>query len=251
MSGQITIRFYEELNEFLPVEQRTKSFPYTLKQAVSVKDLIESLGVPHTEVDLILVNGHSENFEYCVRNGDHISVYPVFESWDISAVNRLRPAPLRDTRFVLDTQLGRLAAYLRMLGFDTLYRKDYDNPDLVKISVDENRILLTRDRLLLMHRQITHGYYVREKQPRRQLLEIISRFDLSTSLKPLTRCLRCNGLTQPVSKATITHQLSPQTRSHHDEFWQCQRCQKIYWKGRHLTSLLSYIHAWQLGLVTD
>lgn len=233
MSGQVAVRFYEELNDFLPPERRKISFEHTFREAGSVKDLIESLGVPHTEIDLILVNGHSVAFDYLVQDGDHISVYPVFEALDISPVIKLRPKPLRETRFVLDTHLGRLAAYLRMLGFDTLYRNDYDDPTLAKISADEKRILLTCDKGLLMRKQVTHGYYVRERQPKRQLLEIISRFDLTSSLKPFTRCLHCNGLIRPVNKDAIIQHLLPRTKAQYDEFWQCEHCQKIYWKGSH------------------
>ena len=137
MSEQINIRFYEELNDFLPQDQRKTDVSHELKQARSIKDLIESIGVPHTEIDLIIVNGESVDFNYLVHDGDYISVYPVFESLDISPLNHCQSTPLRNTRFVLDTHLGRLAAYLRMLGFDTLYRNDYDDPELARISVDE------------------------------------------------------------------------------------------------------------------
>ncbi|WP_455220868.1 Mut7-C RNAse domain-containing protein [Kaarinaea lacus] len=242
MSNKLTIRFYEELNDFLPPERRKKSFEHTFRETGSVKDLIESLGVPHTEIDLILVNGHSVGFEYQVKDGDRISVYPVFEALDISPIIRLRPKPLRETRFVLDTHLGRLAAYLRMLGFDTLYRNDYDDPALAKISMEEKRILLTCDKGLLMRKQITHGYYVRERQPQRQLLEIVSRFDLKSSLKPFTRCLHCNGFVRPVSKDAIAQHLLPRTKAHYNEFWQCEDCHKIYWKGSHYQRMLLLIN---------
>ena len=242
MSGKVTIRFYEELNDFLPPDKRKKSFDYTFKQAGSVKDLIESLGIPHTEIDLILANGHSVDFDYLIKDGDLISVYPVFESLDISPAIKLRPKPLREIRFVLDTHLGRLAAYLRMLGFNALYSNDYNDSTLTEISVDEKRILLTRDKKLLMRKQITHGYYVREKQPQRQLLEIVSRFDLAKSLKPFTRCLHCNDIIQPVSKEVIAHHLMPLTKAHYNEFWQCEHCQKIYWKGSHYQRMQQFIN---------
>ena len=233
MSGNVTVRFYEELNDFLPPEQRKTPFDCRFKKNGSVKDLIESLGVPHTEIDLILVNGNSVAFNYLVRTGDRISVYPRFESLDISPVSRLRPAPLRITRFVLDSHLGRLAAYLRMLGFDTLYRNDYDDPTLVRLSVDEQRILLTSDRGLLMRKQVTRGYYVRERQPKKQLLEILSRFDLFKAQRPFTRCMHCNGEIEPVNKDEIASRLMPKTRTHYHEFWRCKDCQKVYWKGSH------------------
>ncbi len=126
-------RFYAELNDFLPPSKRLVPFSYPFEVSGSVKDMIESLGVPHTEVDLILANGESVGFSYLVRDGDRISVYPVFESIDIAPIVRVRPQPLRDPRFVLDTHLGRLASYLRMLGFDTLYQSDYQDEELLRI----------------------------------------------------------------------------------------------------------------------
>src|SRR5262249_31383318 len=150
-------RFYAELNDFLPPGRRGVTFTYSFEGSPSIKDLIEALGVPHTEVDLILVNGESVDFAYRVREGDRISVYPVFESLDITPLLRVRPRPLRETRFVLDTHLGRLAAYLRLLGFDTLYRNDAGDDELARISSGEGRILLTRDRGLLKRSQVTHG----------------------------------------------------------------------------------------------
>ncbi len=233
MNGRITIRFYEELNDFLPPEQRKVDIVHPFNESGAIKDLVQSLGVPHTEIDLILVNGESVDFQYRVRDGDRISVYPVFETLDISPVTHLRPRPLRVTRFVLDTHLGRLAAYLRMLGFDTLYRNDYDDPTLARISADEHRILLTCDRNLLMRKQITHGYYVRARQPREQLPEIIARFDLYNTLQPFTRCMHCNGTIRPVAKDTVAQRLSPRTKVHHEDFRQCGQCGKIYWKGSH------------------
>ncbi|HEY4732866.1 MAG TPA: Mut7-C RNAse domain-containing protein [Gammaproteobacteria bacterium] len=233
MSGDVQIRFYEELNDFLPPEQRKIPFRHHFRQAGSIKDMIEALGVPHTEIDLILVNGQTVNFDYLVRDGDQVSVYPVFESLDITPITHLRPAPLRQTRFVLDTHLGRLAAYLRMFGFDTLYRNDYDDPALAALSVNEHRILLTRDRQLLMRKHITHGYFVRAIQPQKQLLEIINRFDLYKTQQPFTRCMHCNGMIHPVHKEEVLSQLMPHTRNIHDEFWQCDSCNKIYWKGTH------------------
>jgi len=230
---QVSIRFYEELNDFLPQDVRKREFTQALKKERSIKDLIESIGVPHTEIDLIIVGGESVDFNYLVKDGDCISVYPVFESLDISPLNHCQPKPLRDTRFILDAHLGRLAAYLRMLGFDTLYQNDYDDPELAETSADEHRILLTCDRRLLMRKQITHGYFVRERQPKLQILEILDRFDLYNSLQPFTRCMHCNGITKLVDKQKIISQLLTRTKKYYDEFFQCQSCKKIYWQGSH------------------
>lgn len=241
MPQQINIRFYEELNDFLPQQLRKREFSQSLKKQRSIKDLIESIGVPHTEIDLIIVDGESVDFNYQVRDGDHISVYPVFESLDISSLRHCQPKPLRNTCFVLDVHLGRLAGYLRMLGFDTLYRNDCDDPELAEISASEHRILLTCDRQLLMRKQITHGYFVRQRQPALQLLEILKRFDLHNNLQPFTRCMHCNGLTYPVVKQQIETQLLPKTKKYYDEFFQCETCHKIYWKGSHYLKMKKMI----------
>jgi uncharacterized protein with PIN domain len=224
-------RFYAELNDFLPPARRFVAFRESFEVSGSVKDMIESLGVPHTEVDLILANGESVDFSYLVRDGDRISVYPVFESIDITPLLRVRPRPLRQTRFVLDVHLGRLANYLRMLGFDTLYRNDYRDEELARVSRDEERILLTRDRNLLKRRAVEHGYCVRETRPRRQLLEVLERFDLLGSVAAFTRCLRCNGLLGPVATAP------------HSEFRQCASCGQVYWKGSHYQRMQQFIQS--------
>jgi uncharacterized protein with PIN domain len=239
--NQAKFRFYAELNDFLPPEKRQQAFSHTFELNPSVKDMIEALGVPHTEVDLILVNDHSVDFSYLLQNGDRISVYPVFESLDISPLVRVRPQPLRETRFVLDVHLGRLATYLRMLGFDTLYRNDYEDDELAHISSAEGRILLTRDRGLLKRSIVTHGYCLRATNPQQQLIEVLRRFDLFESVKPFQRCLHCNGLLQPVDKADISDRLPPKTRQYYDEFKHCRACDRIYWKGSHYQRMQQFI----------
>ncbi len=198
--SKVSFRFYEELNDFLAPNRRKQDFDIPFREQNSIKDMIESVGVPHTEIDLILVNGVSVDFSYIVRPRDRISVYPVFESLDISNVTHLRPVPLRHNRFVLDAHLGKLARYLRLLGFDTLYNNAYDDAELADISSSgDKRILLTRDHGLLMRKQITHGYFVRDDNPEQQVREVLSRFDLHDNVKPFKRCTQCNGLIQPVT----------------------------------------------------
>lgn len=239
-ASPVTLRFYQELNDFLPPGNRQQDFQHRW-QAGSVKDLVESLGVPHTEIDLILANGRSVDFGYPVQPGDRISVYPVFESMDITPVTRLRPRPLRCTRLVLDCHLGRLATYLRMLGFDSLYRNDYDDVTLADISAREQRILLTCDRKLLMRKQVSRGYFVRSRRPREQLHEVIRRLDLADAFQLFTRCMVCNQLLESVQKTEVLEHLPPHVRTHQDQFWRCQGCGKIYWKGTHYQQMLEWI----------
>lgn len=234
-------RFYEELNDFLPAECRKRACSHEFERRASVKDVIESLGVPHTEIELILVNGVSVDFGYIVKDGDRISVYPVFESFDVTSQLKVRPQPLRELRFVLDTHLGTLARYLRLSGFDALYRNDYADAELAAISADDHRILLTRDRNVLKRKIVTHGYFVRNDQPRLQLAEVFARFDLKDQVCPFTRCARCNGLLEDVPKAEIAHRLEPLTRRHYDVFRRCSACGQIYWRGSHYLRILQLL----------
>ncbi len=231
------LRFYAELGDLLAKERRGREFEHTCAAGGSVKDVIEGLGVPHTEVDLILVNGRSVDFGHGVQDGDRVSVYPVFEALDISPVLALRPEPLRVSRFIVDVHLGRLARYLRLAGFDTLYRNDWDDEGLAQLSVGERRILLTRNRGLLMRSVVTHGYLVRDNRPRPQLKEVLERFDLWGAVAPFTRCSVCNGLVRPVPKAEVAVGLPERTAEHYQEFWRCTGCGRVYWQGVHYRSL--------------
>ena len=232
-----TFRFYEELNDFLPPHRRKVRFPATFDDSPSVKDTIESLGVPHTEIDVILVNGLSIDFSYRLHDGDDIAVYPVFESLDVTNVTRLRPAPLRTAAFICDVHLGRVARILRILGFDTLYRNDYKDPEIVAIARDEHRIVLTRDRGLLKHSAVTHGYCVRSTEWREQAHEIIERFDLQKVSVPFSRCALCNGIIARVEKNEIIGLLEDQTKKCYEAFSRCRSCGKIYWEGSHFVKL--------------
>lgn len=194
--------------------------------------------MPHTEVDLVLVNGRAVDLGHRLRDGDRVSVYPVFEALDISSVTAVRPQPLRVVRFAADIHLGRLAGYLRLAGFDTLYRNDWDDPELAETAVRERRIILTRDRGLLMRAIVTHGHLVREIHPRAQLREVLDRFDLWRSLRPFTRCSVCNNMVEAVPKAEVEASLQPRTAAHYKEFWRCSGCGRIYWRGAHYRSLL-------------
>jgi len=226
-------RFYEELSDFLPRRRRKCAFACVCASGATVKHAIEALGVPHTEVELILANSESVDFSYVVQEGDRISVYPVFESLDVTRVLKVRADPLRRTRFIADAQLGGLAKYLRMLGFDTLYENGYTDAQVARISADEQRIVLTRDRALLMHKLISHGCYVRGTRPRQQLEEIVSRLDLHRAIKPFSRCLRCNRELESVAKETIRDRLPPGSAPFYCRFWICDQCDRIYWEGSH------------------
>ena len=237
----VYFRFYEELNDFLPSEKRKVRFEHTFIDRTSVKDMIESFGVPHTEIDLILINRKSVDFSYLVEDKDEISVYPVFESFDISNSQHLRPTPLREPKFVLDVHLGRLGRYLRMTGFDTQYKNNFADDELIKISRYERRAILTKDRNILKRNDVTHGYWVRNENPEEQLKEVIERFDLKNQIKEFTRCIECNTLLRNVEKDSVMSKLPPKVKEWHDEYYECPNCKRIYWKGSHYEKMKEII----------
>ena len=236
--SQATFIFHGELNDFRAPAERGSPLSYAFKDRVSLKDAIESLGVPHTEVESILVDATPAEFGQMVPDGARVEVFPASAG---AEGGRLRPPLPGEPRFVLDTHLGRLATYLRMLGFDTLYRNDYADEELARIASDEQRILLTRDRGLLKRGIVTFGRYVRETDPERQIVEILRHYDLGDRIAPLRRCMRCNGLLHAVDKAAVYDRLPPKTREYYDEFSACSGCNQVYWKGSHYDRMRALI----------
>ena len=230
-------RFYEELNDFLKPEQRQQTVVYRFDGHPGIKDPIEALGVPHVEVELIVVNGESVGFDYRLKDGDRVAVYPVFESFDVSPAVKLREKPLRKIAFVVDVNLGRLARLLRLLGFDALFSNAYADDEIVAISEAQGRIVLTRDRRLLHAKAVTHGYWVRSVWPRRQVDEVVRRFDLAGLIRPFSRCADCNGRIEPVAKDAVADRLEPKTKKYYEKFYRCPDCGKIYWEGSHVDKL--------------
>lgn len=238
---RITLRFYEELNDFLPPGRRKRDFTVELERRASVKDLIESLGVPHVEVDLILVDGRSVGFGHLLDRPARVSVYPMFESIDVGEVQRLRPRPLRRTRFVLDVHLGWLARRLRLLGFDCLYEKDADDERLAALSAEDDRTLLTRDKELLKRNRVSRGYWVRSTDPQRQVPEVLDRLDLREAIRPFGRCPRCNSVLEEADPASVAEAVPPESYARFDRFRRCPGCGQVYWRGRHVEEIEAWI----------
>jgi len=234
-------RFYEELNDFLSAERRKRTFAYRCARAATVKHAIEALGVPHTEVEIILVNGESVDFNHMIRSGDRVAVYPTFESFDVTPVLRLRPEPLRRIRFIADVHLGRLARYLRLLGFDTTFEPTLSDAEIARRAADERRIILTRDRGLLKRRIVTHGCLVHATEPRLQLDEVLDRLQLQRKARPFTRCTRCNHPIEAVDRASIAHRLEPDTARYYSRFYRCPECDRIYWEGSHHRRMVRFV----------
>ena len=228
-----TFCFHEELNDFLPSKRRGREFPVPCARNATTKHMIEALGVPHTEVELILVNGQPVGFDRLLRDGDQVAVYPRFDSLAIKPLLRLREWPLPVIHFVADSHLGGLARLLRMAGFDTLYRNDYLDSAIAEIAGRERRILLTRDRDLLKQRGISHGCYVHALKPARQFAEIVARLKLARNFRPFTLCLECNAPVHSIKKLSIFRKLPPSINARHEYFTICDHCGRVFWEGSH------------------
>lgn len=228
-----TFRFYEELNDFLPRERRKQAFSVACARDATVKHQIEALGVPHTEVELILVNGVSVEFEHLLQDGDRVAVYPKFEALDITPLLRVREWPLRQVRFVADAHLGGLARLLRLAGFDTLYDNHFHDDEIERLAVEEGRVVLSRDIELLKRRAVTHGCYVHAQESWAQLRELVERLDLARLARPFSLCLVCNAPLRDVDKADVLERLPPRVLGIHTRFKTCPVCGRVYWEGSH------------------
>lgn len=224
--------FYEELNDFLPLDKKKRRFAQPFGGNPSVKDVIEAIGVPHVEVNLILVNGQPVDFTYHLKDNDIVSVYPVLKTQKKAS---------KEIKFILDVHLGKLAKYLRMCGFDSAYQNDYDDGEIVRISLEENRIILTRDIGLLKLKSVSHGYFIRNQDSKAQLAELLKHFDLHQAIDPFKRCTKCNGKLERVEKEKIIQRLQPLTQKHFDTFFKCTNCQSIFWEGSHFDRMSNFI----------
>jgi uncharacterized protein with PIN domain/sulfur carrier protein ThiS len=238
-----TFRFYEELNDFLAPARRGHTFGSPCARAATVKHMIEALGVPHTEVELVLVNGESVDFDKLLEEGDRVSVYPKWEALDVTPVLRVRRHPLRTMLFIADAHLGGLARLLRMSGFDTLYDSSFCDSRIAAISLQEGRIVLTRDRDLLKRKEITHGCYVRALKAEQQLCEICQRLDLIGSMRPFTLCPHCNARLHAIDKAVVQPLLPAAVLECYEKFSICDICKRIFWKGSHWQRMQSLLDA--------
>jgi uncharacterized protein with PIN domain len=236
---KIRLRFYGDLSAFLGSKAGDAVIERQLAEKASIKDVIESCGVPHPEVDLILVDEQAVGFDHTLANDAKVEVFPVENRGTYRTEKRLQDVGIN--RFVADGHLGGLTRNLRLLGFDLAYEQNADDRQLLEVMVRENRALLTRDRRLLMHAIVQHGYCPRSQNADEQTIEVIRRFDLSGLIAPFTRCLRCNAPLEEAAKADIIDKLEPLTRIYYDQFRRCPGCKQIYWSGSHFPKLQNRI----------
>ncbi|MDD3619215.1 MAG: Mut7-C RNAse domain-containing protein [Desulfobulbaceae bacterium] len=202
-------------------------------RSASIKDVIESFGLPHTEVNRIECNAREVDFSRAVEDRDRFDIFPVHVPWDVARPTLLRPRPLQTIRFIVDNNVGRLARYLRMAGFDTLYDYRWTDGEIIALLEVENRILLTRDLDLLKRKRVEFGRYIRSGRPAAQVREVLNLFG-AAGLEPFSRCLECNFPLRSVEKEDVLHRLEPLTRKYYNSFSICSRCDRIYWPGSHV-----------------
>lgn len=243
----VDFRLYEELNRHLPPAARKRDVRVSLDGPSRVGALLQGLGVPPAEVDLLLVDGEPAGFGACLRGGERVAVFPVFERFDIGELSLPRRRPLRRPRFVADVHLSRLARYLRLTGFDCLSPADADDAELLELSLKDARALLSKDRRLLAHERLQRAWRVRAVKPRRQLLEVIAAFQLEALVRPFTRCLVCSAVLVAASAAGLGERVPRDVRDRHPEVWRCPGCERVYWPGGHHRRMLAMLV--ELGLV--
>lgn len=219
-----------------------QTFRHIIRRRASIKDVIESLGIPHTEVGRVKANGTDVDFNYIVRDKDHFEIFPLTPPVDVSTPTLLRPNPLPSARFVADVNVGKLASLLRMAGFDTAHHNNLHDAEIAEIAHNEKRIVLTKDTRLLKRKIVEHGHLIREIVPRNQLREVIHLFGLKDRIKPFSRCFKCNNLLEPVSKEDILHRLLPLTKKFYNTFHRCPQCDRIYWPGSHKEKMRKYLN---------
>lgn len=236
-----TFQFHDSLNDLLSPIQRNIPIVYQFDDVPSIKHAIETIGVPHTEVDVILVNDKPVDFFYSLSNDDRVEVYDISARDNFPSTWTLTPPHIVPEKFILDVHLGKLAKALRLFGFDTLYENNYDDHKIVQLSQEENRIVLTRDRNLLKHKAVTTGYWIRSQFAEEQLMEVINRFDLKSKFQFFKRCVECNGIIISVTKASVLDRLLPKTILYYNDFFQCTNCKRVYWRGSHYEYMQEFI----------
>lgn len=237
----VELRFYGNLNDFIHPRYRHTSFKHGYTGNPTVKDIIESTGVPHVEVSLVLVNGTISTLGIHLDEADRITCFPRFHSFDIGTNSLLAEEP-EDPRFILDVHLGKLAKYLRIIGFDTIYRSDYMDLEIIQLANQENRIILTRDLGILRNGSVRFGYFIRSAEPKEQIKEVIYTFGLKTKAHPFSRCSLCNSEVVEVEKEKVLSSLNQNTKKYYHKFFRCTGCGQIYWEGSHFDRMVNFIN---------
>ena len=234
---QLIIKFSESFIFFNRRLQHSLQIIYPICRRSSVKDIIESLGIPHTEIGAIKINGKEINFGFIPRQSCRIEVYPIAFPFDVTKFSILRPDPLKSLRFIVDVNVGKLASLLRMTGMDTAYDTEFTDGEIACKAEKEGRVVLSKDIALLKRKKIHYARYVRAIHPDEQLKEVVDFFGIQSKLSLLSRCIRCNTELVSVDKNDILNRLEPKTEKYFHHFKLCKTCNRIFWKGSHHESM--------------
>lgn len=238
-----TFHYFGNLQKLLKRKYRAEAVAYHFRGHPGIKDAIETMGVPHTEVEAILANGCPVDFKYQLQHLDTLEVYSPFSSIPVKNLVPLRSSHFYPVSFILDVHLGKLARRLRLLGFDSFYRNDLGDAEILQLSFEQGRIILTCDRGILKHRRVVHGCLVRSAQVDEQVREVLARYQLYDQVRPWLRCLACNGLLKGVEKELIEDRLELKTRLYYADFHRCRACDRLYWRGSHFQRINRWLAA--------
>lgn len=245
----LTLFLDEKLTMLLSRKYRgKKEIDYPLTRRASIKDIIEALHIPHTEISSIFLNDTEISFSHIPAAGEKLLLHSFSPGTDVTRPTLLRPDPLPTTSFIVDINVGKLARLLRMSGINTLYDPQLQEKDLARLAADDRRILLSRNRDLLRRKSILWGHLVRAEQPEKQLTEVMTLFELHDAIQPFSRCLQCNALLEPVEKSAILHRLEPLTKKYYRKFHICPDCEQIFWRGSHHKQMEELIKRVRLSL---
>ncbi|MBU0680751.1 MAG: Mut7-C ubiquitin/RNAse domain-containing protein [Proteobacteria bacterium] len=238
----ITVNFHDDLASLLRRQWRHQpQLKLAATRTASIKDVVESFGLPHTEVGRLLVDGREVAFHYLINTSCHIDIWPITPPWDVLQPCFLRPHPLPHLHFLVDINVGKLGRLLRMAGFDAASHPDLDDTELAACAEAEGRLLLSKNRALLMRKNIHFGRIIRATAPPQQLHEVLNLLNLHGQMQPLSRCLECNTHLEQVAKEEIDHLLEPLTRKYYQEFSRCPACAHLYWPGSHVKKMLALL----------
>lgn len=229
----------ENLHKFTKKKNIFSEKKFFLKRRSSIKDIVESFGIPHTEIGCLLKNNKELNFEYIPVKGDFIKVRGVTPPLNVKLKTKLRPVNFDQLKFIADVNIGKAAVLLRALGFDTLWEDRLDDGYIAILAESEKRIVLTRDIDLLKRKSIVYGMFVDSMEPFEQTKLIVERFGLNPPYDLFSRCTRCNSILQSVSKEDIIDRLLPKTKIYYNSFFICPGCEKIYWAGSHREKIIN------------
>ncbi|WP_461834136.1 Mut7-C RNAse domain-containing protein [Desulfothermus sp.] len=219
----------------LGCDDNAKKIVYPLNRKASIKDIIEALGIPHTEIGLIEVGSQRVRFSYIPKKQTHLKIYP--HKIPIERDNYLFDEPILELRFLVDANVGKLARFLRMLGYDCFFDWSIPDDEIAEIAFSEKRIVLSKDIQLLKRKKILWGKFIQANFPIDQLKEVVNFFGLDFNNRAFTRCLVCNKRLVPVDKDAIIHRLEPKTKKYYNEFSICPVCKRIYWQGSHVEKM--------------